>query len=111
MKKLTEKEYQDLMQRFADAWGVKSQQVMAIEEMSELQKELCKYLRRTENSGEYTKEEIEETISNIQEEIADVLIIVTQMRSIFGADEVDKMIDRKLQRGAERLEKWMKEQK
>ena len=108
MKKLAEKEFLDLMQQFADAWGVKSQMVLAIEEASELQKELCKYLRRTENPGEYTKKEIEEIVANIQEETADVLITASQMRNIFGADEVDKYIDRKLQRGADRLKKSRK---
>lgn len=46
---------------------MKSQVIMAIEEMSELQKELCKLYR-----GIYKKE-------NIAEEIADVLITVSQI--------------------------------
>jgi len=110
-EKFSESQRNKFYKKAIETWGVKSQHVIAIEEMSELQKELCKYLRRTENKGEYTKQEIAEIISNIQEETADVLITVGQIRNIFGADEVDKVIDRKLQRGFGRLDKWNQENK
>lgn len=53
-------------------FGVESQAVVAIEEMSELQKELCKLLRGKPN------------IDHIAEEIADVEIMLAQMVEAFG---------------------------
>lgn len=48
-------------------WGADSQIIMVFEEMSELQKELCKYARGKEN------------VEQISEEIADVQIMLEQM--------------------------------
>ena len=107
MKKLTEEEFQNLMQQFIDAWGVEGQKLLAIEEMAELTQVLAKHLWRDKDD----EEKAAEYEQRIREEIADVLITVAQMRYVFGADEVDKCIDRKLQRGADRLEEWKKEQK
>jgi hypothetical protein len=51
--------------------GAKNQIIVAIEELSELQKELCKYLRDKTN------------IRNISEEMADVEIMLEQLKLIF----------------------------
>lgn len=50
-----------------ETWGAASQTLMVFEEMSELQKELCKNARGQDNAG------------YIAEEIADVLIMLEQM--------------------------------
>ena len=50
-------------------WGPEAQMLMAFEEMSELQKELCKAARGKQNKAE------------IAEEIADVQIMLGRMRS------------------------------
>lgn len=92
------------------AWGEKSQIMLAIEEMSELTKELCKYIRRTENAGEYTDNKIAETISNIQEETADVLLTVSQMASLFGESEVERIQDEKTARCQKKLDDWKAKQ-
>lgn len=66
--------------------------IVAIEELSELQKELCKMLR---NKG---KKE------NIIEEVADVTIMLEQIKFFFNIDdEVDKIIDEKIERTKGRL--------
>ena len=52
-------------------FGKKNQIIVSIEELSELQKELCKYLRDKTN------------IRNISEEIADVEIMLEQLKLIF----------------------------
>jgi hypothetical protein len=54
-----------------DKFGEKAQVIVAIEELSELQKELCKYLRG--DAG----------IRKISEEMADVEIMLEQLKLIF----------------------------
>lgn len=60
-----------VLRRALDTYGSTLQIVMTFEEMSELQKELCKYLRGR-GSFEY-----------IVEEIADVEIMLEQMKLLF----------------------------
>lgn len=65
---------------------------MVFEEMSELQKELCKALRGSINQD------------NIAEEIADVEIMLEQMKLLFEVEsQVDKFKEYKLERLEERL--------
>lgn len=68
-------------------WGPEAQTLMVMEEMSELQKELCKNARGRENKAE------------IGEEIADVLIMLNQMIVLHKcAKEVVEQKQRKLER-------------
>ena len=80
--------YQKLISKYGD-----KQVVVAIEELSELQKELCKYLR---GKGD---------IRNIIEEIADVNIMIKQMIMLFEIEQsaIDFIINQKLERTKERL--------
>ncbi|MCL2173737.1 hypothetical protein FWH58_00315 [Candidatus Saccharibacteria bacterium] len=105
--KLTPAEREEIMQRFTDVWGVDAEIKIAIEEMAELTKELCSTWR--DNNKANPEALMENLHQRIREEIADVLVTVGNLRLIFGADKVDKTIDAKLQRGAARLEKWLKE--
>ena len=61
-------------------YGEQPQVDVAIEEMSELTKAILKY-RRAENKNKNEAEYLED---NIIEEIADVQIMLDQMRIIFG---------------------------
>ncbi|ABR48748.1 conserved hypothetical protein [Alkaliphilus metalliredigens QYMF] len=74
-------------------WGQEAQITMVFEEMAELQKELCKVLRGEKVTG------------NIAEEIADVEIMLEQMKLLFEIEGLvrDNKIY-KLERLAERLE-------
>ena len=73
-------------------WGSRLQLIVAIEEMSELTKEICKF-----NRGKAD-------ISAIAEEIADVSIMLEQLKIIFGcADKVEEYIDYKIKRLSERI--------
>lgn len=69
-------------------YGEIVQLVVAIEELSELQKELCKDLR-----GKGKRE-------NIIEEYADVKIMLEQLYLIYNIEdcEIDEMIDKKIER-------------
>lgn len=68
------------------------QMVVALEELSEAQKELCKFMR---GNGD---------IEHTAEEIADAAIMLEQMCMVFGINErVNYWIDKKVQRLADRL--------
>lgn len=83
-----------VLQRALDTYGSALQIiVVTIEEMSELQKELCKYLR-----GKYSP-------ASIAEEIADVEIMLEQIKMLFCcADDVRSMRRRKGERLKERID-------
>ena len=83
----------EVLQRALDTYGSLPQIVMVFEEMSELQKELCKYLR-----GKYSP-------ASIAEEIADVEIMIEQMKMLFCcAEDVRNERRRKVERLKERLD-------
>jgi len=94
-------ERKEILKKFIATWGEDAQLRMCIEEMSELTKEICKYWRA--KGYDPTKET--QARKNIQEEVADVLICANQVKMIFGEDEVEKMIDYKINRGASYLPK------
>lgn len=80
--------YLELIHRYKE-----KQIIVAIEELSELQKELCKYLR-----DKYNEE-------NLIEEIADVEIVLEQIKLYFNLDQndIDKIKEQKIERTKERL--------
>ena len=82
------KEYREIIYRKAfERFGKFNQITVAIEELSELQKELCKVLRGNMN------------IENVVEEIADVEIMIEQLRIMFNADrDIDKVKAQKIDR-------------
>jgi len=82
--------------RALDHFGIRAQIMMVFEEMSELQKELCKLVR-----GRKTLMEIA-----IAEEITDVEIMLDQMKLHFKLEElVSKFREEKVNRLDDRLEK------
>lgn len=64
-------ERSEILKNALKHYGANSQRIVAIEEMSELIKELCKVAR------------CEENIAHIAEEIADVRIMLDQMEIMF----------------------------
>lgn len=76
-----------------ETWGPDAQTLMMFEEMSELQKELCKYAR-----GKRDK-------NAIAGEIADVFIMLEQMILLHGcAEQVERQKSWKLERLIQRIE-------
>ena len=71
-------EAKKILEKALDTYGSQAQITMVFEEMSELRKELCKYLRGKNDS---------ETIEHVAEEIADVEIMLEQMKLLFGIDD------------------------
>ena len=64
----------DIFEKAINTFGIKNQEDIAIEEMSELTKAIIKHRRYN----------TEETKENILEEMADVLIMVLQMATHYG---------------------------
>lgn len=89
------KEIIDTYKQAIETYGVRTQKLMAIEEMSELTKEICKDFR-----GLLDRE-------HLIEEMADVLIMLDQMLILYkiSSEEVDLMRIKKVKRLKERLEK------
>lgn len=78
---------QDILRKNIDLNGASTEVDVAIEEMSELTKELCKHRRGQRN------------ILHIAEEIADVEIMLEQLKMIFKcSDLVAEQEDIKIQR-------------
>lgn len=86
----------DVLKKAIETYGAEAQLVVAIEELSELIKEICKHKRYMDNTAA------------IIEEIADCYIMLEQMQMIFGLgstvikDAMDKKIARLEKRLAER---------
>lgn len=77
--------------RVIDKFGVEKQIIVAIEELSELQKALCKYLR---GKGDNL---------SISEEMADVQIMLEQLEFIFSnTQSIENIKELKIRRTEER---------
>lgn len=78
------------------AFGEQNQLIVAIEELSECQKEICKILRGGED------------FLNLAEEVADATIMLEQIRLMFNINDcVCNFMDEKIKRLEDRV-KWSK---
>lgn len=91
---MTYREIFNTYKKAIDLYGEKAQKLMAIEEMSELTKEICKDFR-----GKLNRE-------HLVEEMADVTITIDQLMIMYkiSGDEIQQMRERKIERLKERLE-------
>ena len=76
----------EVCEKAVQKWGSKAQINMLVEECGELLQALMHYYRGRNN------------LEDVQEEIADVLMMCWQMRYIFGARGVDEKLQEKLAR-------------
>ena len=87
----------DVFKAAIEEFGEAAQVTMVFEEMAELQKELCKWMRNGESVV---------AVHHIAEEIADVEIMLDQMKLIFDCAELSQGCRRaKIARLAGRIEK------
>ena len=93
----TEKEIQ-VMQTCLDHWGLEAQVGQTVEECAELIVALQKYINRTPQPG---------TVDNILDEIADLEMMLAQMRLVLGFD--DDTLRKRIERKFERLNKYLDE--
>ena len=92
MNKFTYEERKQIYDAALGKWGAKMQATVAIEEMSEVIKEITKMLR-----GELNRE-------HMAEEIADATIMLEQVRLIFNLNDlVCEKMDEKVQRLDDKL--------
>ena len=95
----------DVLRDAIATYGIAAQVDMAIEEMSELTKALCKERRTQLVPGKHA-----EAHANVIEEIADVAIMLKQLLVMFDKDgEIQKEVDYKIDRLEQRLQKAHKE--
>ena len=91
---MTYREVFNTYNKAIELYGEKAQKLMAIEEMSELTKEICKDFR-----GKLNRE-------HLIEEIVDVIITIDQLMMMYEISgyEIEQMRERKFERLKERLE-------
>lgn len=79
---------QEVYRQARDVFGAQAQLVVALEELSEAQKEICKFLRGKGDPDHLT------------EEIADAQIMLEQVQMLCGIDEraVQEQMDSKIRR-------------
>lgn len=93
MNKISYEERAEVYANALSTFGPNMQLIVALEEMSELQKEICKALRGNHNP------------LHLAEEVADATIMLEQLRQIFNInEEVCDMMDKKIARLAFRVE-------
>lgn len=79
------------------AFGERNQLIVAVEELSECQKEICKILRGGDN------------FRNLAEEIADATIMLEQIQLMFNINDcVCNFVDEKIKRLDDRVKGSMK---
>jgi NTP pyrophosphatase (non-canonical NTP hydrolase) len=99
------------IQQIADTYGFEQQREMIVEECSELIQAVQK-LKRADNSGD--AERIDKATSAYLEEMADVSIMLEQMRYMLTPrlkQELDSYISMKIDRQIERIEQAKKQEK
>lgn len=79
---------QEVYRQARDVFGAEAQLVVALEELSEAQKEICKFLRGKDDP------------EHLAEEIADVQIMIEQVKMLCAIDErtVQEQMDSKIDR-------------
>lgn len=94
---MTTEERRALLDRAITAYGALAQMDMAVEEMAELTKALCKVKRVS------CAAEAKAVLENVVEEMADVQIMLDQLRIIFGRSTAEDE-EYKLERLKKRLD-------
>jgi len=97
---MDERERRDIMLRAIHRYGEAAQIDMAVEEMAELTKALCKVKRATPGATTTA------AIANVIEEIADVQIMLDQLRLIFARSTAE-VEEEKLRRLERRISGYM----
>ena len=87
-------EQRKVLQSALDEYGIRNQTDIAIEEMAELTKAIIKCRR----------ENTEIVFDNLFEEIADVLIMIEQLRIHYGDIHISSIIRQKVDRLKKRIE-------
>ena len=87
----------NIMQTALDKWGLEAQVGQTVEECAELIVVLQKYVNRT----------VKPSVDDVLDEIADVEMMLAQMRLTFGIE--DEMLAKRIKQKFAKLEKYLKE--
>lgn len=101
---MTTEERRALLDRAITTYGAPAQMDMAVEEMAELTKALCK-IKRAQAGCEVTA-----AIGNVIEEMADVQIMLDQLRIIFHRSTEKNRLDGRNNWRDSSLHKWIENQ-
>ena len=94
----------EILKKAIKHYGPQNQMMMVLEENAELSQAITKYIRSTKK-GQFN--EINEARKNVVEELADVLIVIEQLKIMLDIQnyEINCVKDYKLNRLKERIEK------
>lgn len=97
----------EAIKKIADTYGYDAQSRQLIEEMAELTVALNKYYRVSILTPERVNFAERIKLGNIKEEIADVTIMLEQIKYLLQISDtdIDQIIEQKLNRQLERIEK------
>lgn len=92
------------IQYIADHYGIENQSIQLFEEIGELAQAVAKYLRST-GYGQGTDKSAYECVECVTEEMADVLIMLSQIQHLLHICSInlDKKIEEKLDRQIDRI--------
>ena len=100
------------IQKIAQTYGYDPQSRQCIEEMAELTQAINKYWRKDLQCGKFPycpwdgyMPMDSEQYSNLIEELADVQIMIWQMKFLLTADDFDAIVQKKIDRQIERIDK------
>lgn len=104
------------IQKIAQHYGYDTQSRQCIEEMAELTQAINKYWRKDLQCGKYPYNPSDgympdgsKEYDNLVEELADVQIMIWQMKFLLTATDFDEIIQQKLDRQIERIKSSEKE--
>jgi NTP pyrophosphatase (non-canonical NTP hydrolase) len=104
-KQMEQQDFEKIYELFGKEWGLEAQLRIAVEEMSELTKEICKFIRYSKDAYQLNAgEKLQQTIENMQEEIADVLNCVEQIAYLFDKQKISQLREQKVNRALARLQ-------
>lgn len=89
--------YNNELKIIADHYGFSSQADMLCEESAEFTVALNKLRRGDQNA-----------YKNVKEELADVLVVASQLRLLLGSEEIDEIAHEKIKRQLERIKQEAK---
>ena len=99
---MTREERQKVYDEAEQLWGKVAQYDQCIEEMAELTVAINKYKRHVLYNEEMDNKKV---IDNLIEEIADVKMCIEQMSAYMGEENVDNVLEQKMQKFLGQIEK------
>ena len=90
------------LKAIAEHYGIQKQVGMLCEESAEFIQAVNKYYRAI-NTIHYDSQEEKHRYNNLKEELADVIVVALQLRYLFGEEEIDRIIRKKIKRQIRRI--------